>query len=126
MSNFDVVEIKSFVPARDFSLALAFYQHIGFELKWNSDDLAYFAAGNASFLLQNFYEPAHAQNFMMHLLVERVEAWHTRIIDSGALEVFDIQLGAVEDRDWGMRDFTLRDPSGVLWRIAQNTEPKVS
>jgi uncharacterized glyoxalase superfamily protein PhnB len=25
-----------------------------------------------------------------------------------------------EDRPWGMRDFVLVDPTGVLWRIAQN------
>jgi uncharacterized glyoxalase superfamily protein PhnB len=24
------------------------------------------------------------------------------------------------DRPWGMRDFVIVDPTGVLWRIAQN------
>ena len=24
------------------------------------------------------------------------------------------------DQDWGMREFTMHDPSGVLWRIAEN------
>ena len=28
------------------------------------------------------------------------------------------------DRSWGMRDFTIAAPTGVLWRIAQNTEQK--
>ena len=27
----------------------------------------------------------------------------------------------VVQQPWKMRDFTLRDPSGVCWRIAQNT-----
>jgi uncharacterized glyoxalase superfamily protein PhnB len=25
-----------------------------------------------------------------------------------------------QDQPWAMRDFTLFDPSGVLWRVAQN------
>jgi uncharacterized glyoxalase superfamily protein PhnB len=29
-------------------------------------------------------------------------------------------MGSPEDQSWAMRDFTLFDPSGVLWRIAQN------
>ena len=27
-----------------------------------------------------------------------------------------------DERPWGMRDFTIADPTGVLWRIAQNTQ----
>jgi uncharacterized glyoxalase superfamily protein PhnB len=26
-----------------------------------------------------------------------------------------------DDHPWGMRDFTIADPTGVLWRIAQIT-----
>jgi hypothetical protein len=38
---------------------------MGFEIAWSSDDLAYVRHRNSSFLLQNFYEPDHAGNFMM-------------------------------------------------------------
>ena len=34
---------------------------------------------------------------------------------------YGIRLDAPEQRPWAMRDFVLSDPSGVLWRIAQNT-----
>jgi hypothetical protein len=30
-------------------------------------------------------------------------------------------LDAIRDRPWGMRDFTITEPTGVLWRMAQNT-----
>jgi len=33
---------------------------------------------------------------------------------------FEVRMGSPEDQSWAMRDFTLFDPSGVLWRIAQN------
>jgi uncharacterized glyoxalase superfamily protein PhnB len=28
----------------------------------------------------------------------------------------------VEEQPWGMRDFVLFDPCGVLWRIGQSTD----
>ena len=31
-----------------------------------------------------------------------------------------VEIGEVELQPWKMRDFVLTDPSGVLWRIAQN------
>jgi len=75
MSNMATVEIKAFVPARDFAVSKRFYQDLGFTLAWSSDNLAYLRHGHSSFLLQNFYNKEHAGNFMMHLLVEDVEAW---------------------------------------------------
>src|SRR5690242_10858 len=69
MAGLEAVEIKAFVPARDFALSMQFYQDLGFAIAWSDSDLAYLRVGDCSFLLQNFYEPRHAGNFMMHLLV---------------------------------------------------------
>jgi catechol 2,3-dioxygenase-like lactoylglutathione lyase family enzyme len=79
MPNMTTVEIKAFVPSSDFALSKRFYQDLGFELAWSSEDLAYFRHGPSSFLLQNFYQREHAGNFMMHLLVEDVEAWWSHV-----------------------------------------------
>jgi hypothetical protein len=35
---------------------------------------------------------------------------------------YGVAIGQPEDREWRMRDFTLFDPSGVLWRIAQDLD----
>jgi catechol 2,3-dioxygenase-like lactoylglutathione lyase family enzyme len=118
--NLAAVEIKAFVPARDFERSKAFYQAIGFTVAWTSDELAYLHCGESSFLLQKFFVQQHADNFMMHLLVENVDDWHRRITAAGVAEQFGIEVGMPEDRSWAMRDFTLIDPSGVLWRVAQN------
>ena len=55
MSYMTTIEAKAFVPARDFALSKRFYQDLGFDLAWSSEDLAYLRHGNSSFLLQNFY-----------------------------------------------------------------------
>jgi catechol 2,3-dioxygenase-like lactoylglutathione lyase family enzyme len=119
--NLGVVEIKAFVPAGDFELSKRFYQDIGFTMASDGGGIAYFHCGNASFLLQDFCTPALAEHFTMHLLVEDVDAWWARIKHSGAVEKYGVKLGEVESQPWRMRDFCLTDPSGVLWRIAQNT-----
>jgi hypothetical protein len=66
MGKLSAVEVKAFVPAKDFVLCKQFYQDLGFELAWSSDDLAYLRNGVSSFLLQRFYNKEHADNFMMH------------------------------------------------------------
>ena len=118
--NLAVVEIKAFVPAWDFEVSKAFYQAIRFTLASSAQGIAYFHCGNASFLLQDFHVRAHADNFQMHLLVESVDDWHQRIEAERIAERFNVKVGTPEDRPWGMRDFTLFDPSGILWRVAQN------
>jgi hypothetical protein len=115
--NLESIEAKAFVPARDFELSKRFYAAIGFDVVWSTDKLAYLRHGKSSFLLQNFYVQEHAVNFQMHLWVQDVDAWWTHI--SAAAAAFGISVEKPADREWGMRDFPLIDPSGVLWRVAQ-------
>jgi hypothetical protein len=118
--NLAAIEIKAFVPAADFALSKEFYVALGFEIPWSSEDLAYVRHGETSFLLQAFNEPAFIKNFQMHLLVESVDAWHAQVLSSGIASRFGVKVGEPQDRPWAMREFTLFDPSGVLWLVAQN------
>jgi catechol 2,3-dioxygenase-like lactoylglutathione lyase family enzyme len=119
--NLDTVELKAFVPARDFEQSKAFYLALGFRLNPIDDELAYFAHGDCAFLLQRFDVAAHRQNFVMHLLVSNVDDWHAHVLASGVVERFGARVGPLVDQPWRMRDFALHDPSGVLWLVAQNT-----
>ena len=55
------IEIKAFVPARDFQLSKSFYQERGFTVAWSSEGLAYIRHGATSFLLQEF--PSGIDNY---------------------------------------------------------------
>lgn len=123
-THLKVLEIKSFVPAKVYALSKQFYLDLGFTLASDTSGIAYFRQGDASFLLQDFYVESHASNFMMHLLVDDVDAWWQRIVHSGVPAKYGVQIEPPQERPWGMRDFALRDPSGVLWRIAQNMPAK--
>ena len=121
MATLNTVELKAFVPAKDFELSKEFYQDLGFTIPWSDSALAYLHHGNVSFLLQKFYLRELAENFMMHLLVEDVDSWWAHVQEKRIAEKYGVRALPPEQRPWRMRDFILDDPSGVVWRIAENT-----
>lgn len=121
-ANMDTIEIKAFLPAQDFDLSKRFYLDLGFTMAWGSDEMAYLHAGRSSFLLTRFYEKPFAENLMMSLLVVDVEAWWQHVVAQGLGARYGVRVNPPEDRPWGMRDFTIDDPSGVLWRIGQSID----
>lgn len=105
-----------------------FYQDIGFTLCWSNGGLALLhygphgVHGEPAFLLQNYYVKEFAENLQMHLLVKDVDAWWAQIQAKQVAQKYGVEIGKPEDRDWKMRDFTLFDPCGVLWRISQDAD----
>ena len=122
MGNMTTVDVKAYVPSKDFDLSKRFYSDLGFTVGWSSEELAYLHAGNSGFLLQNFYRKEHAENFMMHLLVEDVQAWWQHAEANKLAEKYGVKISPPEDRPWGIRDFIIDDPAGVLWRIGQSID----
>lgn len=97
MSDLIAVELKAHLPSREFGE----HRKVGF-------------------LLQDYYVKEFAENLQMHLLVKDVDAWWAQIQAKQISETYGVTIGAPEDRSWKMRDFTLFDLCGVLWRIAQD------
>jgi len=120
MNNLNTIEMKAFVPSKDYTLSKQFYQDLGFEMCSDNNGVAYFSFGKTSFLLQDFYNKTHTENFMMHILVEDIDAWFSHVTDSKITEKYDSHLSSMTTEPCGMRDFCLTDPSGVLWRFGQN------
>lgn len=119
-TSLKTVEIKAFLPAKNFEISKKFYEDAGFTKKSDSDGIAYFHRDNCSFLLQDFYNREAAENLMMHLLVEDVSAWHKTLKEKDLEGKFQVRLTEPEERPWRMIDFILTDPCGIVWRIAQN------
>lgn len=111
---------RPFLPAEDFELSQRFYEALGFAKELGTADIAIFRMGTSSFLLQKYHQPQFAENFMMQLMVDDLDAWWSRI---RALEL-PVQFGVPEPKPpalqpWGLRVAYLVDPSGVLWHVAQ-------
>lgn len=113
-----IIGLHPFLPARDFERSLQFYQDLGFELLWRDASLARLQSAEHAFFLQDFYVKEFAENLMLHLHVSDVNAWWK--IAKPLQDKYAVRAIAPADQPWAMRDFVLYDPSGVLWRIAQN------
>ncbi len=117
------LELKVFVPAQEFGVSAQFYAAVGFVPEPLGDGLTCFRHGDrCAFLLQDFYHEGLARNLVLHLWVEDADAWWRRLQLADLAGRYGARLGAPEDRPWGMRDFTLHDPCGVLWRIGHGLD----
>lgn len=113
---------RPFLPAKDFALSKAFYEALGFE-KVHDGEVAIFRIGATGFVLQNYYQPDWAGNFMMQLVVDDVDRWwaHLDALDLPAR--FGIPpLRAPAMQPWGLRVGYVVDPSGVLWHVTQRPD----
>jgi heme-degrading monooxygenase HmoA/catechol 2,3-dioxygenase-like lactoylglutathione lyase family enzyme len=116
---------RPFMPARDFDLSKRFYEALGFE-KVLDDEVAIFGTGSGGFILTRFYQKEMAENFMMQLMVDDLDAWwaHIDTLDlPGRFGVPAPRAPALQP--WGLRVAFLVDPSGVLWHVAERREGAV-
>jgi hypothetical protein len=111
--------VRPFVPAKDFDLSKRFYEVLGFD-KVLDGEVAIFNAGSGGFILQCLYQKERAENFMMQLMVDDLDAWWAHIVGLDLEKQFGVQSPqAPALRPWGLRVAFVTDPSGVLWHIAQ-------
>jgi uncharacterized glyoxalase superfamily protein PhnB len=111
---------RPFVPAQDFAKSKAFYRALGFTVLLDGD-VAIFAIGATSFILQEFHQDDH--NFMMQLMVDDLDGWWAHIQSLDLPAKFGVPAPKPPQMmPWGLRIAYIVDPSGVLWHIAQRRE----
>ena len=69
---------RPFLPTQDFELSKRFYEALGFE-KVLDGEVAIFRVGAGGFILQRFYQKDLAENLMMQLMVDDLDAWWTHL-----------------------------------------------
>jgi len=123
----DIRAFRPFLPAKEFETSLRFYKAIGFEAFSLGETLAELRLGQHSFLLQGYYVREWAENTMMHVLIEDVQAWWRHIESLALASHFDVRPPiAPRAESWGLTVTYVFDPSGVLWHFAQDTPADAS
>ncbi len=110
---------RPFLPARDFELSVRFYEAFGFN-KLLDSEVAIFGAGSGGFILQRSYAKEWAENCMMQLMVDDLDAWwaHIEALDlPGRFQVPRPRPPALQP--WDLVVAYVVDPSGVLWHVCQ-------
>jgi catechol 2,3-dioxygenase-like lactoylglutathione lyase family enzyme len=117
--------MRPFVPTKDFDSSKRFYEALGFE-KVLDGEVAIFNAAAGGFILQRYYQKDWAENFMMQLMVDDLDAWwaHIEVLDLPSK--FGVQPPkAPAMQPWGLRTAYVYDPCGVLWHVAQRREEAI-
>ncbi len=113
---------RPFLPSQDFDLSKRFYEALGFE-KLLDGDVAIFEIGRSGFILQNYYKKEWAENFMMQLMVDDLDAWWSRISALDLPGKFGVAAPSPPTlQPWGLRIAYVVDPCGVLWHVAQRRD----
>jgi catechol 2,3-dioxygenase-like lactoylglutathione lyase family enzyme len=94
--------------------ALAFYvDHLGFAVTWRGGDMAGIARDGVAFNLVVNDERAWADNASFSIATGDLEALYTEYRDIPA------QVGALETKPWGRREFHVILPAGVCLQFYQ-------
>jgi len=110
------------MPARDFDLSKRFYEALGFT-KVLDGEVAIFNTGSGGFILQRYYQKDWAENFMMQLIVDDLDAWWAHIQSLDLPKRFGVPAPKPPAMQrWGLREAYVVDPCGVLWHVAQRRE----
>lgn len=108
----------------NFAESLDFYTALGWAKNWQDDGLAELELANNRFYLQNYYNKAWANNFMMHITVNDAKAWWqhaSQVIKEGNWKY--ARLREPKEESYGAVVTYVWDPSGVLLHFAQPKEP---
>ena len=111
--------VRPFVPTKDFNLSRKFYEALGFEKVFDGE-VAIFNAGSGGFILQRYYQKDWAENSMIQLVVDDLDAWWNHVQTLELEKTFAVQAPkAPVMQPWGIRVAYVYDPCGVLWHITQ-------
>jgi hypothetical protein len=112
-------DLKVYVPAKNFGQSKRFYTSLGFKMSEGWGGTADFELSGNRFRLQDYYVKDWADNFMMVMGVDDVEAWHQHVrtvADSGAFDSVRIKP---PERVGDSLVLHVVDPSGVLLIFVQ-------
>ena len=111
--------MRPFLPSKDFNMSRQFYEALGFE-KVLDGEVAIFNVASGGFVLQRYYQKEWAENTMLQLMVDDLDAWWAHIHALDLPSKFGVQPPKPPTmQPWGLRTAYVYDPCGVLWHVAQ-------
>jgi uncharacterized glyoxalase superfamily protein PhnB len=111
------------LPVLDMDDAIAFYERAGFSVRRYVDetgspgDFAFVEYDEQSVFDLDVVDIDPARNgAACYLVVNEADDWHARMTAEG------LPVTSIADQPWGMREFTLTDPSGNNIRIGRSSD----
>ena len=111
-----VIDVTPTLPVVDMADAVRFCEAAGLDVQRYDDGFAFVHLNDQSVFdldLVSNMDPV-ANHAGCYVITSDVDEWHARLVAAG------LNVTPVENRPWGMHEFTLTDPSGNNIRIGRN------
>jgi hypothetical protein len=113
------LSLQPFVPSgANFEKSRELFVELGFTLLWEVHGMAGFERDGCKFMLQNYNSPGFAENFMVSVGVDDVEAFRKMVLEKGLPEKYGIRIGEVLQQPYG-KEVNVIDIAGVCWHFVQ-------
>ena len=112
--------LSPFVPSgKDYDGSRRLFADLGFEEVWEGNGYAGFRSGDASFILQKFDDDHFAENFMIRIDVEDLDAWFEAVAKKNLDKKYPkFRIKPPTDFPWG-REVNFIDLAGVCWHVGE-------
>jgi catechol 2,3-dioxygenase-like lactoylglutathione lyase family enzyme len=119
-----IIDQRVFLPTRDLAQSIDFYRRMGWQIRFQDEQLALMELGASRIFLQKYYQKEWADNTMVHLVVDDAIGWHEvaeRVKEEGGFG--DVRIRAPQREAYGALVTHVIDPAGVLLHFAQMDRP---
>ena len=111
------VDVTPTLPVADMDDAVRFCEAAGFDVRRYDGGFAFVHLNDQSVfdldLIAGFAPDTNHAG--CYIITTDADAWHGRLVAAG------LPVTPIEDKPWGMHEFTLTGPSGSNIRIGRNT-----
>lgn len=113
------LSLEPFVPSgSNFEGSKKLFQELGFNINWDAGDYVGFERDGCKFVLQKYDQAAFAENFMLTVKVDDVEAFRASVIENKLVEKFGIKVSKPIQQPYG-KEVNIIDMAGVCWHFVE-------
>ena len=113
------LSLEPFIPSgNNFEAAKNLFVELGFKINWDAGDYIGFEQDGCKFILQKYDNKAFAENLMINVKVDDVQAFRNSVMEKKLPEKFGIRIGEITNQPYGM-EVNLIDMAGVCWHFVE-------
>lgn len=113
------LSLEPFIPSgNNFDAAKNLFVELGFKINWDAGDYIGFEKDGCKFILQKYDNKAFAENLMINVKVDDVQAFRNNLMEKKLPEKFGIRIGEITNQPYG-KEVNLIDIAGVCWHFVE-------
>ena len=113
------LSLEPFIPSgNNFEAAKNLFVELGFIINWDAGDYIGFEKDGCKFILQKYDNKAFAENLMINVKVDDVQAFRNSLMEKKLPEKFGIRIGEITNQPYG-KEVNLIDIAGVCWHFVE-------